>query len=189
MLPNPAPGSLNPDTHDLHYRTIRPEDWHRLQLFHERLSDTTVELRFHGAKRELSTPLAHRFTDLDGRDAVAVVATTGTRGRIVAVGRYARIDGRTAEVAFVVEDGYQHKGIGKQLMRRLIDTALVNGIEEFVAEVLPSNRSMLRLMRYAGPGLTRFDGSGLEVHADITGHRDFGAGHNAIQDRAADTPQ
>jgi hypothetical protein len=50
---------------------------------HERLSVETVEQRFHGARRELSERLAHRFTELDGRNDVALVATTGTRGRII----------------------------------------------------------------------------------------------------------
>src|SRR5579864_4293031 len=104
---------------DLHYRQIRPEDWRRLQRFHRRLSSSTVELRFHGAKRELSVPLAHRLTNMDGKNTVGIVATTGTRGRIVAVGRYSRLSPTSAEVAFVVEDAYQHHHIGHRLLERL----------------------------------------------------------------------
>ena len=49
-----------------------------------------MQRRFFGAKRELSEPLAHRFTQLDGQNDVGLVATTGTRGRIIGVGRYNR---------------------------------------------------------------------------------------------------
>lgn len=151
----------------LHIRPIRADDWHRLQLFHQRLSPSTVERRFHGAKRELTTPLALRFADVDGRNDVAFVATTGTRGRIVGVGRYARVSPTAAEVAFVVEDAFQHHGIGSRLMRRLVDTARENGITEFVAEVLTGNAPMYRLLREAGPIETRGSGGVCEVRVDL----------------------
>src|SRR5437588_577546 len=137
---DPAAATLR----NVRFRPIRPNDWHRLQRFHQRLSDTTVELRFHGAKRNLSNPLAHYFTDLDGHDNVAIVATTGTRGRIIGVARYNKITATSAEVAFVVEDAYQHHGLGHRLMQRLRRVALANGITEFVAGVLPRHVPMLR---------------------------------------------
>lgn len=153
--------------HSIHFRLIRPEDWHRLQLFHDRLTDTSIQLRFHGAKRELSTPLAHRLTSLDGHDAVAVVATTGTRGRIVGVARYFRIGPSSAEVAFVVEDAYQGRGIGSRLMEHLITEARKNGITELVAEVLPGNRPMLRLLEKTGPVRIDHEGGVCEVRLDL----------------------
>jgi len=156
------------DAGDVHFRPIRPDDWHRLQLFHLRLSAATVARRFHGAKRELSAPLAHRFTDIDGRDNAAWVATTGTRGRIVGVARYFRLSPTSAEVAFVVEDGYQHWGVGRRLMDRLRGTALEKGITDFVAEVLPTNTGMLRLLRQAGPIEVRREPDAWEVRVDMT---------------------
>jgi GNAT superfamily N-acetyltransferase len=141
---------------NIHYRQISPADWRRLQRFHRRLSQDTVELRFHGAKRELTTPLAHRFTDVDGVNEVAVVATTGGWGRIVGVGRYSRLSVNSAEVAFVVEDVYQHQGIGRELMRRLREVALANGITTFVAEILPGNTAMVHLLDEAGESHVRF---------------------------------
>jgi GNAT superfamily N-acetyltransferase len=136
---------------DLHFRSIREDDWTRLQRFHRRLSGTTVALRFHGGKRELSTPLAHYFTQLDGHDRVGLVATTGTRGRIVGVARYERLTASSAEVAFVVEDAYQGHGVGRRLMQRLTIVALENGISEFVADVLTGNIQMMRLLQETGP--------------------------------------
>ena len=156
------------DLQNIRFRPIRPDDWHRLQLFHQRLSSSTVELRFHGAKRELSVPLARRFTDLDGKDEVGLVATTGTWGRIVGVARYSRMNPTQAEVAFVIEDAYQRHGLGGRLMRRLRELALENGITEFVAEVLPGNTAMLRLLREAGPTDVRWAQGECEVYVDLT---------------------
>lgn len=152
---------------NIRFRAIRPDDWHRLQRFHSRLSDTTIELRFHGAKRELSAPMAHRFTDLDGVNDVAIVATTGTRGRIVGVARYCRMSTDTAELAFVIEDTYQHAGVGRRLMQRLRQTAEENGITRFVASVLPGNNAMLHLLQDAGETKVRFDGGVWEVVTEL----------------------
>ena len=160
--------SIDQSLHNIHFRPIRPDDWHRLQQFHKRLSGSTIELRFHGAKRELSEPLAHRFTQLDGYSDVAWVATTGTRGRIIGVARYNHITPTSAEVAFVVEDGYQHHGVGHRLMQRLRETAIANGITEFVAEVLPGNTAMLRLLREAGPTRVHFDQGVCEAYVNLT---------------------
>jgi RimJ/RimL family protein N-acetyltransferase len=142
--------------HDVHFRLIRPDDLHRLQRFHRRLSPETVQYRFHGAKRELSIPLAHRFTDIDGHNDAAIVATTGTRGRIIGVARYNRIDATSAEVAFVVEDAYQHHGIGRRLLFRLRDHAVENGITEFVAEILTCNTPMFKLLHELGEARTSY---------------------------------
>jgi GNAT superfamily N-acetyltransferase len=154
--------------HDLRFRPIRPEDWRRLQRFHRRLSSSTIGLRFHGAKRELSVPLALRLTNMDGKDNVGIVATTGTRGRIVAVGRYSRLTPTSAEVAFVVEDAYQHHGIGHRLMERLKRIARDNGITTFVAEVLPGNVPMIKLLQEAGPTHMRVNAGVCEVVLGLT---------------------
>jgi RimJ/RimL family protein N-acetyltransferase len=154
--------------HNLHFRPLTREDWHRLQAFHNRLSASTVQSRFHGAKRELSTPLAHYFTDLDGHDRVAIVATTGTRGRIIGVARYARISPTSAEVAFVVEDAYQGHGVGRRLMRMLRESALESGITELIADVLPENVAMFHLLREAGDARSVFQKGECVVSVDLT---------------------
>jgi RimJ/RimL family protein N-acetyltransferase len=159
---------------DVRIRPIRPDDWRRLQRFHDRLSSLTVERRFHGAKRHLSEPLAHRFTQLDGCDQVGLVATTGSWGRIVGVARYARVSASSAEVAFVIEDAYQHHGLGRRLMQRLAATARENGITEFVAEVLPGNAPMFNLLDHVGRSATRFAGGQCEVHVQLAMDRESG---------------
>src|SRR3954447_5990743 len=65
----------------------------------------------------------------------------------MAVGRYERLGPQSpeAEVAFVVEDAHQGRGIGSVLLEHLADAAQENGISRFVAEVLPQNAGMLRV--------------------------------------------
>ena len=163
MISDPVPRD-----DDIHIRTISRDDWKRLQQFHARLSPTTVSLRFHAAKRELTEPLAHRFTEMDGRDEVALVAVEGTGERIVGVARYSRLDLASAEVAFVVEDKYQRHHIGSLLMARLKAAALRNGITKFVAEVIPGNTPMLRLLAEAGPTRCHSARDEYEVTVDLT---------------------
>ncbi len=164
MIDTAGPVDLN----SIHFRPIEPEDRTRLQRFHARLSVPTVEQRFHAAKKDLTDPLARRFTNLDDRDEFAVVATTGTRGRIIGVGRYARIDDRSAEVAFVIEDAYQGHGIGKRLMQRLRAQAIACGVNEFVAYILPANTAMVRLLQGTGPTSSRWEDNTLEVRTQLT---------------------
>jgi RimJ/RimL family protein N-acetyltransferase len=157
-----------PHIRSIRIRPIRPDDGHKLQRLHRRLSDSTVYQRFHGPKPELDEVWARRFTELDRHTAAAFVATTGTRGRIVGVARYYKIGATTtAEVAFVVEDAYQSCGIGTRLMKRLREQALRNGITEFVALMLPHNERMLRLLRAMGPTQIRAESGTVEVHVDI----------------------
>jgi RimJ/RimL family protein N-acetyltransferase len=153
--------------HDVRFRAIRPDDWGKLQRFHARLSPSTVQHRFHGSKRELSVPLAHTFTDVDGVHDAAIVATTGTRGRIVGVARYCRITPTSAEVAFVVDDAYQRQGIGGRLMCHLRDLAMANGVTVFVAEVLSDNIPMFRLLERLGTTRRLYDRGSCEVEVDL----------------------
>lgn len=167
-LVNAKPSVARSRLKDVRIRPIRRDDWHRLQRFHNRLSAATAELRFHGAKLELSEPLAHHFTELDGHDDVALVATTGTRGRIVGVARYNRIDVSSAEVAFVVEDEYQGHHLGSRLMDRLKALALENGIDTFVAELIPGNVRMLRLLEHAGATKIHAEAGECEVWVSLS---------------------
>ncbi|HEX8918409.1 MAG TPA: GNAT family N-acetyltransferase [Chloroflexota bacterium] len=173
--PSQSQGSPGSETqihlHNIHFRQLTSDDWHKLQLFHDRLSEQTVALRFHGGKKHLSQGLAQRLTHVDGHDNVAWVATTGSRGRIIGVARYARLRPSSAEVAFVIEDEYQHLGVGRRLMERLRQTALENGITEFVADVLPGNLPMMHLLAEAGAVETLLDSGVCSVRVALESSR------------------
>jgi len=129
-------------------RPISDDDGQRLAEFHRSLSDETVYFRFFAPYPELTERDVHRFTHVDHVDRVALVATVG--GELVGVGRFDRINDRDAEVAFVVRDAHQGRGLGSVLLEHLAAAARERGVRRFVAEVLPTNRRMLATFEEAG---------------------------------------
>ena len=133
----------------VHLRPIRPDDADLLREFHARLSPETVYNRFFTMMRALPARDVERFTTVDHDDRVAVVAVL--QGQLVGVCRYDRQPGAAeAEVAIVVEDAHQGRGLGPLLLEHLTSAARERGVERFRADVLPSNRRMLTVFRSAG---------------------------------------
>ncbi|MEV0940189.1 GNAT family N-acetyltransferase [Micromonospora wenchangensis] len=126
-------------------RPIRPQDAPEIVAMHGRFSERTRYLRYFSPYPRIPERDLHRFVTVDHRDREAFVVLAGDR--IVAVGRYERLGPAApeAEVAFVVEDAYQGRGIGSVLLEHLADAARRAGIGHFVAEVLPTNGAMLRV--------------------------------------------
>lgn len=132
-----------------HVRPIRPEDGPALVEFHRGLSPRSVYLRFFSAHPTLSEAEVARFTAVDYQDRLALVATVDDR--LIAVARYDRTPGAAeAEVAFVVDDAYQHHGVGSELLDELADAALANGVTTFRAETLAENKTMIDVFHHAG---------------------------------------
>ncbi|MEU9506645.1 GNAT family N-acetyltransferase [Micromonospora sp. NPDC048170] len=126
-------------------RPIRPSDGPGIVAMHSRFSERTRYLRYFSPYPRIPQRDLQRFVNVDHRDREAFVVLVGDR--IVAVGRYERLGPQApeAEVAFVVEDAYQGRGIGSVLLEHLADAASRNDIANFVAEVLPANGAMLRV--------------------------------------------
>ena len=133
-------------------RPIKGEDVERWLAFVSRLSPRTKYLRFHHIPT-LSREDAIRFCNVDYKDTFAFVAEVlrDKHEGIVAIGRYYRLpDKSTAEVAFVIEDPYQGKGIGTKLMEWLANVARDNDITAFEASVLAENEEMMTVFRDYG---------------------------------------
>jgi acyl-CoA synthetase (NDP forming)/RimJ/RimL family protein N-acetyltransferase len=135
-----------------HLRPILPTDADAVQRFHAGQSEESIYLRFFAPISRLSAADLHRFTHVDHRDRVGFVVTLGTE--IIGIGRYERIDGDTAEVAFNISDAHQGRGLGTVLLEHLAVAARENGIRRFVADVLPQNQRMLHVFREAGYAVT-----------------------------------
>jgi acyl-CoA synthetase (NDP forming)/RimJ/RimL family protein N-acetyltransferase len=132
-----------------HIRPITPDDADALRRFHNAQSAESIYLRFFAPLKELSDRDVHRFTHVDYRDRVALVATLGDD--IIGVGRFDRLEGTaSAEVAFNISDRFQGKGIGSVMLEHLAAIARELGIVKFTAEVLPQNRKMMTVFREAG---------------------------------------
>lgn len=135
-----------------HLRPITPQDAEALQRFHMAQSPESTYLRFFAPMPQLSEKDLRKFTHVDHRDRVALIALVGDD--IIGVGRYERLDERQAEVAFNVADAHQGRGLGSVLLEHLAVAARENGIHRFVAEVLPQNRKMVTVFQEAGYEVT-----------------------------------
>ncbi|MEU4209122.1 GNAT family N-acetyltransferase [Streptomyces sp. NPDC026206] len=138
-------------------RPITPDDAQRLVSFYEQVSDESKYYRFFAPYPRLSDRDVHRFTHHDYVDRVGLAATVG--GEFIATVRYDRIDGHgmpasgpadEAEVAFLVQDAHQGRGVASALLEHIAAVARERSIGRFAAEVLPANTKMIKVFTDAG---------------------------------------
>lgn len=130
-------------------RPILPSDADLIVQLHSSLSPETIYLRFFSVIPKLSDSLLKRFVNVDYTDRMAFVAFL--RDSIIAVARYDRLPGRSeAEVAFLVSDAHQGRGLGTIMLEMLAARASEAGITRFMADTLPENRRMLGVFHEAG---------------------------------------
>ncbi|MFD3698167.1 GNAT family N-acetyltransferase [Streptomyces sp. NPDC058646] len=138
-------------------RPITAADAGRLVSFYEQVSDESKYYRFFAPYPRLSDRDVHRFTHHDFVDRVGLAATIG--GEFIGTVRYDRIgsDGRPAtapsdeaEVAFLVQDAHQGRGVASALLEHIGAVARERGIRRFAAEVLPANNKMIKVFTDAG---------------------------------------
>jgi ribosomal protein S18 acetylase RimI-like enzyme len=112
----------------------------------------SLQRRFFTTKRHFSEKERAFFIDIDFKDHVALVALAEEGGSkmIVGGGRYIVFETGRAEMAFVVVDAWQGRGVGSMLMRHLIKIASDAGLRELTAEVLRENAAMLKILRNFG---------------------------------------
>jgi acetate---CoA ligase (ADP-forming) len=165
--PSPAEDVVLRDGSTLRLRPTSPDDAGLLLRFFERLSPESRYLRFQGAGRvdaQTIEPFLH--TDFD-----ATVSLVGElEGEAVALATYIRLrDPQRAEVAFVVADVLQGRGVGTRMLERLAEHAARAGVGEFVAQVLPHNAAMLKVFRDAGYTASRHLAGGVvEVTLELS---------------------
>lgn len=134
-------------------RPIRPGDRDREAAFVRDLSAASRYFRFHSTLRELTPAMLERFTQVNYPDDMALVAVVDEPEgeRQVGVARYVReSDTDTAEIAIVVADAWQGRGIATRLLTGLREVARGAGITHLVASVLRENGRMLELVRRLG---------------------------------------
>nr|WSX49386.1 GNAT family N-acetyltransferase [Streptomyces sp. NBC_00974] len=138
-------------------RPITTDDAGRLVSFYEQVSDESKYYRFFAPYPRLSARDVRRFTHHDYVDRVGLAATIG--GEFIATVRFDRIgsDGRPAtgpsdeaEVAFLVQDAHQGRGVASALLEHIGAVARERGIRRFVAEVLPANTKMIKVFTDVG---------------------------------------
>ncbi|MCK5850491.1 MAG: GNAT family N-acetyltransferase [Kiritimatiellae bacterium] len=152
------------DGTQLNFRPMHPTDEPRLkELFHA-LSEQTIYYRFMSQTKYIPVKQIQDFVFINHRTDIAIVATVPEAygDEIVAIGRY-YLNEKTnfAEVAFVVRDQWQKKGLGTFLLKHLATIAKRNGISGFTAEVLLENRPMQAVFNKSEFRVTSKPGDGL----------------------------
>ncbi len=150
-------------------RPIRPEDEPLMVPFHESLSEQSVYLRyFHMIA--LGQRVTHErlvricFGDFDRE--MALVAEH--KGAILGVGRLSRLPGRDeAEFSVLISDKYQRRGLGTELLRRLVEVGKAEGLKRISASILPENAGMQAVCKKLGFRLKPDPEEGV-IRAEIT---------------------
>ncbi len=140
-------------------RPIRPDDAPRLQQGFRMLSPQTIYLRFFEAARELSDRQANFLASVDYEQRMALVGVIREEDdeRLVAVARYDMLPERPglAEAAIVVRDDYQSRGLGTQIMLKLIRYACDHGVQAFIATIHTNNQGIMGFIRKSGLPVTK----------------------------------
>ncbi|MCL4466159.1 MAG: GNAT family N-acetyltransferase [Chloroflexi bacterium] len=135
------------------FRAIHPTDEPATRDLFYSLSQETVHYRYMSHMKRIPRRQLQNFVYVDHRNEVAVVGTLPEAygEEIIAIGRY-YLDPKTnrAEVAFVVRDDWQNRGIGSFILKHLVTIAKRNGIAGFSAEVMRDNKAMQSVINQSG---------------------------------------
>jgi acetyltransferase len=146
------------DGSEIVIRPIRPEDEPSMVRFHETLSERSVYLRYFHLMN-LSQRVSHErltricFIDYDREMALVAERRHPVSGEreILAVGRLTKIHGANeAEVAVLVSDRHQGRGLGKELLSRLLQVGRDEKLARLTADILPDNRDVMRICEKLG---------------------------------------
>jgi len=134
-------------------RPIRPSDATMKQHLFYALSKEAVTRRYLGNLKAMPLRRVWPYVAIDYENEMNIVATVVQDGmeNIVAMGSYVRIPNtEMAEVAIVVRDDWQNRGLGTKLLERLIEVAIAKGLKGFTAWVLTENAPMMRVFKKLG---------------------------------------
>ncbi len=152
-------------------RAAGADDGPKIRSAFLNLERDTVYTRFFGYKADVSDAELGRITGADFDQSVALLVTIGTGEDEVVIGGASYFvsgcvgsAGCSAELAFIVEEDFQRRGIGSLLMRHMIAIARVKGLDRLEADVLSRNRFMLNVFRRCGlPMTVRHEGDVIHV--------------------------
>ncbi|PKL50229.1 MAG: 4-hydroxybutyrate CoA-transferase [Planctomycetes bacterium HGW-Planctomycetes-1] len=162
---------LNDGT-EIFFRPIKPTDDPALSEMLYSLSSSSVQMRYMTHTVNFPHKDVQQLTNIDYRQDVSIVGIVpGAAGeQIIAIAQY-YLDPKSqaAEVAFLVQDEWQKKGMGTLLLAYLTQIAKQRGVKKFYAKVLANNKPMLTIFNNSGFNVkTEFDGQIYSVMYDLT---------------------
>jgi acyl-CoA hydrolase len=161
------------DGSEIFFRPVRPTDEEELTEMLYSLSADSVRSRFFTHTMTFPHRNVQQLTNIDYEQNLAVVGvvpgSTAGEEQIVAIAQYF-LDPKTmsAEVAFIVQDEWQNKGMGTFLLQYITQVAMQRGVKRFYAKVMPQNKAMLAVFHNSGyPMKTEFDGEAYSLTYEL----------------------
>ncbi len=130
------------------FRAIRPSDEDQMRRLFYRFSDRAVYYRYFSPIKAMPHPKMQEYVNVDYKKVMSIVGLVRESGMetIIAEARYVRHkDSQLADVAFIVDEEYQGRGIASYMFNLLIRAGMDRGIEGFTADVLTDNKSMMKV--------------------------------------------
>jgi acyl-CoA hydrolase len=160
------------DGTQIFFRPVKPSDEPTLAEMLYSLSDQSVQKRYMTYTKAFPHRDVQQVTNIDYNNDLAIVGVIPgvSQEEIVAIGQYF-LDPKTqaAEVAFLVQDEWQKKGMGTFLLEYLTRVAKQRGVKCFYAKVLPNNKPMLNIFQNSGYQVsTEFDGEVYSIMYDLS---------------------
>ena len=145
--------TLRLDGMELMFRPIRPEDEPNHKKFLDQIDPGDIRFRFFGSIRKFAHSQLARLTQIDYDREMAFIAVESPHNDPHTIGVVRIVcdpDNMEAEFAIIVHSGIKRRGLGRALMKKVIDYSISRGTRWLVGEVLANNRSMLNLARSLG---------------------------------------
>jgi GNAT superfamily N-acetyltransferase len=132
----------------MEFRQIQPNDSLLIRAAMDYTSPETYYRRFHGAKKFFSRTELEYLTKVDGYNHFAVIAVDSTNNQLAGIARFVRLkeNSNHAEMALVVHDPFQGRGLGRELLLQLSRAASDRGVSHFLAVVQGDNHKMKKLL-------------------------------------------
>ena len=161
------------DGTEIFFRPVKPTDEPAMSEMLYSLSKESVRTRYFTYSMAFPHKAVQKLTNIDYRNDLAIVGVVPSPAgeEIVAIAQYYLAPNtQAAEVAFLVQDEWQAKGMGTFLLKYIAKIAKQRGVQIFYATVLPINRPMLNIFHNSGYKVnTEFDGETYSVTFDLTG--------------------
>jgi acyl-CoA hydrolase/RimJ/RimL family protein N-acetyltransferase len=128
------------------FRAIKPSDEEEMRRLFYRFSDQAVYYRYFSPIKAMPHSKMQQYVNVDYRKALSIVGVVGEQERIIAEGRFVKHGDRPlGDIAFVVDEEYQGRGIATAIFKLLVQAAKERGLQGFTADVLASNKAMLKV--------------------------------------------
>ncbi|MFH1489103.1 MAG: GNAT family N-acetyltransferase, partial [Pseudomonadota bacterium] len=138
---------------DVRFRVIKPSDEEGMRRLFYRFSDEAVYYRYFSPIKAMPHNKMQSYVNVDFNQVMSIVGMVGDPGeeKIIAEARFVKDRHQPyGDVAFVVDEAYQGLGIGSYLLRMLVRLAKDKGLNGFTADVLASNKGMMKVFEKSG---------------------------------------